>query len=368
MLRERAAECEQLRRVPDDVVRDFRKAGFFRILEPARFGGLELDYGLAQIAMSELGRGCGSSSWVQAVVASHGWLLGRFPIEAQEAVWGEDPDATMSTASSTADGQIQEAPGGFILDGQWSFSSGIDACQWVMINAARLSPDGGRASNRRCIVPMERVEIVDDWYSAGLRGTGSKSVRLRNVFVPEEHTTVDAGSGNDVPGARVNPAYLYRLPVLPYLMYNIAGPALGIARGALDAFVEHCAERPQRGQSQSQQLRYAESAAEVDAAEALLVQGALAIREQMLAAGSVEAELEARTHRDLGYAGVLCRQAVSRLATAVGAHAVGDGHPILRALRDIFVATNHIGLNWDLAAGVYARQTLRTSKPPDPGA
>ena len=163
-LRERAAECEQLRHVPDDVVREFRKARFFRILQPARFGGLELDYGLAQIAMSELGRGCGSSSWVQAVVASHGWLLGRFPLEAQEAVWGEDPDATMSTASRTADGQIQEVPGGFILDGHWSFSSGIDACQWVMINAARLSPEGGRASNRRCIVPLERVEVVDDWY------------------------------------------------------------------------------------------------------------------------------------------------------------------------------------------------------------
>ncbi|MGH2364419.1 MAG: acyl-CoA dehydrogenase family protein, partial [Chloroflexota bacterium] len=88
MLRERAAECEQLRRVPEDVVSRFRKAGFFRILQPARFGGLELDYGLTQLAMSELGRGCGSSSWVQAVVASHGWLLGRFPIEAQEAVWG----------------------------------------------------------------------------------------------------------------------------------------------------------------------------------------------------------------------------------------------------------------------------------------
>jgi len=133
MLREPAAECERLRHVPDDVVREFRKAGFFRILQPARFGGLELDYGLAQLAMSELGRGCGSSSWVQAVVASHGWLLGRFPIEAQEAVWGEDPDATMSTASSTMDGQIEEMPGGFILDGHvglsWDLGAGSYARQ-----------------------------------------------------------------------------------------------------------------------------------------------------------------------------------------------------------------------------------------------
>src|SRR5215813_12383423 len=86
-LRERAAQTEELRRVPDETIADFRQAGFFRLFQPARYGGYELDYGPVQLALgSVLGHACGSSAWVQSVVACHAWLLGMFPRAAQDAV------------------------------------------------------------------------------------------------------------------------------------------------------------------------------------------------------------------------------------------------------------------------------------------
>ena len=100
-LRERAAQTEALRRVPDETIEEFCQAGFFRLFQPARYGGYELDYGPVQLALGgQLGRACGSSAWVQCVVACHAWLLGMFPRAAQDAVWADDPEALLSTAIS----------------------------------------------------------------------------------------------------------------------------------------------------------------------------------------------------------------------------------------------------------------------------
>src|SRR6266571_3436358 len=136
-IREREAEGDALRRLPDATVRDFQEAGFFKVFQPACFGGYELDYGTTQLELcDQLGRASGSATWVQSVVACHAWLVGMYPREAQDAVWGQDVDTLVASAFGRSTGRATRQGDGLLLEGDWEFSSGVHACQWVILSAA----------------------------------------------------------------------------------------------------------------------------------------------------------------------------------------------------------------------------------------
>jgi 3-hydroxy-9,10-secoandrosta-1,3,5(10)-triene-9,17-dione monooxygenase len=358
-LRERAARTEELRRLPDETLADFRQAGFFRLFQPARYGGYELDYGPVQIVLGrQLGRACGSSAWVQSVVACHAWLLGMFSRAAQDAVWGSDPEALLSTGISMRTGVGRPVDGGYRVEGHWEFSSGIDAVQWVMLMVPIASPGtaAGPPRLRFCIVPRTDYEIVDNWYASGLRGTGSKDVAVKGAFVPEEHTlALDLAITGNAPGGAINDSYIYRLPMTPVFPYNLVGPALGIARGAIEEYVAQTMAHPDRVDVAARHLRIAESSAEVDAAEALLRADTAEIKHGGQAGAPIPLATRVRWLRNLSYAAVLCQRAVDRLATAAGAHSVLEPSPLHRASRDVNAIINHIGVSWDRLGLSYGR-------------
>src|SRR4051812_30281052 len=134
VIRERAARTEAERRVSPETIRDFAEAGFFRIFQPRKYGGYELDYGPGQLDLAgEIGQACGSSAWVLTVVACHAWMLGMFPTPAQDDVWGEAPDALISSGVVPEKGSSgQVVPGGLAVTGRWRFSSGADHVQWAI--------------------------------------------------------------------------------------------------------------------------------------------------------------------------------------------------------------------------------------------
>jgi 3-hydroxy-9,10-secoandrosta-1,3,5(10)-triene-9,17-dione monooxygenase len=358
-LRERAAHAEELRRLPDETVEDFRQAGFFRLFQPARYGGYELDYGPAQLALGgQLGRACGSSAWVQCVVACHAWLLGMFPRAAQDAVWGSDPEALLSTGISMRTGVGRPVDSGYQVDGHWEFSSGVDAVQWVMLMVPieTAGSPGGPPRLRFCILPRGDCEIVDNWYASGLRGTGSKDVAVKGVFVPEEHTLpIELTMTGQTPGGAINDSYIYRLPMTPVFPYNLVGPAIGIARGAVEEYVAQTMARPDRVELAARHLRIAESSAEVDAAEALLRADTVEIRTWGQGGAPIPLDSRVRWLRNLSYAAVLCQRAVDRLATAAGAHSVLEPSPLHRAARDVHAIVNHVGTSWDRLGVSYGR-------------
>ncbi|HZS01038.1 MAG TPA: acyl-CoA dehydrogenase family protein [Chloroflexota bacterium] len=356
-LRERAARAEELRRVPDETIAEFREAGFFRLFQPARYGGYELDYGPVQLALgSVLGRACGSSAWVQSVVACHAWLLGMFPLAAQDAVWGEDPETLLSTAISMQTGIARPVAGGYEVTGHWEFSSGVDAVQWVMVFVP-VEAAAGPPPMRCCVLPRADWQIVDNWYATGLRGTGSKDVVIEGAFVPEERAVgLDLlGSGRGPGGALPDAAYIYRLPLFPVFPYNLVGPALGIARGAVEEYVAQTMARPDRLNLATRHLRIAESAAEVDAAEALLRADATEITRLGAASESIPLETCVRWLRNLAFAAVLCQRAADRLATAASAHSVLEPSPLQRASRDLHAIVSHVGVCWDQLGVSYGR-------------
>src|SRR5919108_1392650 len=140
-LRERAAHTEALGQLPPETVADFREGGFFRVLQPRRFGGMELDYGRVQLELcSTLGQACGSSAWVQMVVACHAWCLAMFPETAQQAVWGDDPETLIASAFGFSTGHGRQVEGGYWVEGDWVFSSGSDLCQWIILGTRLEQP------------------------------------------------------------------------------------------------------------------------------------------------------------------------------------------------------------------------------------
>jgi 3-hydroxy-9,10-secoandrosta-1,3,5(10)-triene-9,17-dione monooxygenase len=293
---------------------------------------------------------------VATVLASHGWIMGMFPPEAQAAVWGNNPDTIVGTAFTAGTGHAKPVEGGFWLEGQWKFSSGVHAADWIIVGA----PVPGHVGRPRwCLLPRSDWDIVDVWHAAGLRGTGSNDVFIKGAFVPAEHTldpnTVD---GRPTPGSQINDGYIYKLPLNGCFPFNIAPPAIGVARGAIDDFVAVTGARPDRANQPAKQLRIAESAAEVDAAEALLLEDASRIRAIGAAREPLPPHFQARLGRDLSFAASLCLRAVDRLAAVLGAHGMDDSHPVQRACRDIHAISNHIAVSWDMAGLRYGRAVL----------
>ena len=213
VLRERAAAGEAGRKIPDATIADFKAAGFFDILKPKRWGGYEMEPNVffkVQIAIAE---GCMSSAWVLGVVGVHPLQMGLFPLKAQEDVWSKDTSVLVSSSYQPV-GKVEKADGGFILSGQWSFSSGCQHCDWVFLGALIFPEDGqGPPEYRTFLVPRSDYQIIDTWHTYGLKATGSHDIKVDRAFVPE-HRTHKAMDGYLCrnPGQEVNTGDLFKLP------------------------------------------------------------------------------------------------------------------------------------------------------------
>ncbi|MBV8937721.1 MAG: acyl-CoA dehydrogenase family protein, partial [Alphaproteobacteria bacterium] len=183
LLARRAAAATAARQLPPQTVAEYRDAGILRILQPKRFGGLQGRFSLFSRIVEELTYGCASSAWVYAVLAEHQWIIAQYPEQAQIDVWGENPEAVAASSLAPREAALP-APGGWRLSGNYPFSSGCDYAQWAIVGAF-LGEKGDSRHIAYLLVPLSEVEIVDDWRVLGLEGTGSKSLVLRDVFIPE---------------------------------------------------------------------------------------------------------------------------------------------------------------------------------------
>src|SRR5271169_4500121 len=180
VLRQRAQEAEDGRVVPAESVKALAEAGFFRLLQPARFGGHEGDPVTFLTAVRLIASACGSTGWVASVLGVHPWQLALFPPQAQEEVWGGDPGTRMSSSYAPT-GKAEAVAGGHQLSGRWSFSSGCDHATWVLLGAIVADADGNPVDFRTFLLPARDYVIDDVWDTVGLRGTGSNDIVVDGV-------------------------------------------------------------------------------------------------------------------------------------------------------------------------------------------
>jgi len=344
VLRERAARAEALRQVPPETVKDLLASGLIRVGNPERYGGHGLDIDTAHEIAFELGRGCGSTAWCASLWMVHNWWIGHFPARVQEEFFATGPDTIFSTGLNPAGGTAEPAPGGVRISGRWSFSSGCDAANWVMVATGTL------AAPMWSLLPRADYEIDDTWFASGLRGSGSKDIVVRDMFVPA-HRSMDpnrAGEG-DFTGWELHKRPAYRVPLRALTAWDLAAPIVGMAQGMIDTL----AARHRGSASPALQLRLAEASAEVDAARALQRQDVREMIDKAARGEPLTATDRARYRRDKGFVPKLCVQAVNRLFEAGGARAVLDSDPVQRLHRDAHAASHHAGLSWDLGAGPF---------------
>jgi 3-hydroxy-9,10-secoandrosta-1,3,5(10)-triene-9,17-dione monooxygenase len=361
-LKERAQQAEDMRRCPERTIEDYQRTGLTRVCQPARYGGYELGWDVLCEISQILAAACGSQAWIQRIFADHSHMLATFPAQAQEDVWGKD-HSTCIAASFDPVGRARPVDGGYMFSGRHGFSSGIDYAQWLICG-------GYTVENERLdgphfwLVPKSDVTVVDDWHTMGLEGTGSKSFVVADKFVPA-HRFLDgrlARAGEGL-GTEVNTAPIYRLPKGGGLTSTgFAALAVGIAKGVLEEWLAYTGTRKSRGNpvaaQQSVQITAAQSASEIDAAEALYLGSIRAAMYKLDHGEQVTDSDLALAKRNVAFACQLVLAAGTRLFNSAGGRALFKPNPLQRQYRNLLAAVSHHAVMWDPAAAEFGAALL----------
>ena len=346
--RERADETERLRQVPDASVKELEETGFFRMLQPKRFDGLESDPVDFYTAVSLIASACGSTGWISSVLGVHPWQVALFHDTAQQAVWGDDTTTRLSSSYAPT-GKAVVADGGYMLEGRWSFSSGSAHATWVLLGGLVSNAEGQIVDFKTFLVPREKYEVVDVWNVVGLSGTGSNDIVVEETFIPEEFTLSMGDTGRCFgPGQEQNPGDLYKLPFHSLFTTTISTPIIGMARGAYAEHVEMQQKRVRAaylGEKASSDpfaaVRIARAGSEIDAAWALTMAN---IREEqaLVAKGEkIPISLRLKVRRDQVLGTQRAIDAIDDLFEASGGRALAQGTYLQRAWRDAHAGRVH---------------------------
>lgn len=349
-LGERAEEAERLRRLPAATVDEFRQTELFRLLLPARFGGLEASFPELLQPIRRMAHGCASSAWTLGFYALHNWMLSLFDPRAQREVFASGP--VLAPAPLAPTGRATPADGGVRLTGRWSWATGARDADWLIVGALIERTD--RIDPALVVMPAGQFEVVDTWHTAGMRGTGSHDVVIADVFVPEHRLVAVADIyGGTAPGAREHAAATYRWPMVPALALTAAMPVLGAAERVVQLFADRLGERvlaysavAQKDQPAAK-IRLGEARVRLDALRALVAQ--TADRIEAIVAGGDRVSRSVRAEARLAAARTVheSRAIIADVTEASGASAHFLSSPMQRAKRDVDIAAGHVVFDYD---------------------
>ncbi|MGE0258215.1 MAG: acyl-CoA dehydrogenase family protein [Alphaproteobacteria bacterium] len=363
-LAERAADATAARRLPPATIAEYHDTGILRILQPRRFGGMQGRFSLFSRIAEELSWGCASSGWIYAVLAEHQWILAQYPERAQIDVWGDDELAVASSSLAPRAKAERVATGGWRLSGRYTFSSGCDYAQWAILGAF-LGEMGDPRHIAYLLVPLAETEIVDDWQVLGLAGTGSKSLVLRDVFVPEHRCVMvaDLFAGTP-PGADVHPDYpVLRAPRGYLVSFSLPTVCIALGGRALDVVCRALPGRLSRGvtklaESEVVQMNLGEAAAAIDAATTLLHHGRDLTTAEVDTGRRIAPTEALRMRRDMVWAQHQVGWALERLCELCGARWVYDTDPLQEIRRDVMTILTHHAANRQAAYAPYGSLLL----------
>ena len=349
VLRERAQQTQDDRKVVDQTIEDFKQAGFFRVLQQKEFGGYEMDPQVFFDIQIKLAEGCMSSAWVYGVVAIHNFQMALFDKRASEDVWGED-DSVLLSSSYQPVGKVTPVEGGFKLSGRWGFSSGCDHCDWVLLGAM-IPPaqEGAPPDMRTFLVPRADYEIIDTWHVYGLQGTGSQDILVEDAFVPE-YRTHRAADGFQVtnPGNTGSENPIYRIPWAQLFVRAVSSSAIGATQGALDAY---CGLMAKRVSTNTGTASKSDPPAQSAAARAMLLIDELKLVLQRNIADMTDAVKEGREipvndrvkyRYDSAMVAQKCIDAVDGMMEQCGGRGIYLQSPMVRYFLDLHAARAHV--------------------------
>ena len=358
-LRERAKHCEELRRLPDETLRDFHDAQLFRIHQPKRVGGAELEFAAVVTYGALFARACASTAWNWVNFAAHHMMLGMFPPQAQDTIWGRSRDALIASSFVFPAGKSRKVEGGYLLSGRWPFSSGVDPSEWNMLAGLARLDDNLPPEQRIFLVPRSQYKVIDTWFAGGLRGTGSKDVEMSEAFVPEHMTLAVADTkGGPTPGSAVNPGPLFQLPVFALFPYMLSGVALGVAEGLIEDYKPAAGKMTgaRVAEIQSTQIRLGEATAYAHISRLVQLSNCREAEQQL-----PDLKTKARYRLEGAYAVDWAVRAVDVMFGLYGASGLYESGHVARAFRDAHAVKQHFSFNTDIASTTYGRVALGLS-------
>lgn len=363
LLREHAARGDSDRAVPAEVIRALSDAGVFRLLTPKRYSGHEADLRTLTAVSEVLGEADGSAAWVAMIISVTNWLASLFPDQAQDEVFGADPDARV-TGVAAPTGVGERVPGGWQVTGRWTYNSGAPYATWAAVGALLKDDNGAVADQALVLIPASQLVMEDTWHTAGMRGTASNTLVGESVFVPEHRVlSVPAASEGHYPRT-AREEVLYGASFGPMLLLCLLGPLLGLGKAALDVVVHAAASKPlsftvhgRQSDSVGIQLQVAEAAMKIETARLHTHQATVQV-DQAAAAGPLDYPARTRLRAQAGYAARQIIEAIAILLDAHGASAFAETSILQRIWRDANTAARHAGLIPAVGLEVYGKTLL----------
>ncbi|MFZ8885474.1 MAG: flavin-dependent monooxygenase [Steroidobacteraceae bacterium] len=346
-LKARQSEAYAARRLPAETVREMIDAGFFRILQPKRYGGYEMDPQVFFDVQMTVAEACMSTAWVLGVVGCHPYQLALFDDRAQQEVWGNNPDTLVSSSYQPV-GKVEVVEGGFRLSGRWGFSSGSEYCDWVLLGSL-IFPESGPPEMRTFLLPRKDYKIVDNWHTFGLQATGSQDIVVENAFIPEYRTHKATDGFNCTnPGQAVNTGPLYKLPWAQVFVRSVSTGCIGGVQGALNAFVDIGKKRvsTNTGKATRQDGNAIQAAARtqsaIDEMKAVLYRNFDEMMDTMRSGGELTLEQRIRYRYQSSQVGRRCADLIDDLMPLLGGRAIYTDSPIIRYWLDTNAARAHV--------------------------
>ena len=331
------------RQIPADLAADLADEGFFRLLLPKELGGAQLAHPDFLRILELFAAADASTAWCLNQNNVFSTRSTRMPRATAQEIWGEQR-AVVTNGPPAGGSKSVPVAGGYRLSGHWNFSSGSDHATWIAA-LAPVTPENGAGVGgqppqvRLHLMPIDQVRMVDLWHTAGLRGTGSFSFQVDDLFVPAERTFVQEGdSWDDGP--------LYCIPTTLLFATGFATVALGVARQSLDIAIAGGSRMPYRGgvllhDQQTAQRAIGEAHALHSSARAFLRESHARLWESACARGSLTIEERIQLRVAATHAIRTSAQVVDTAYTLCGSGAIFQTNPIQRRFQDIHVITQH---------------------------
>jgi len=371
----RAAATEANRSMLPETLEDLTRAGMFRIMQARRYGGYEMGLPAMAEVTAEIARGSASDAWIVGLCGNQNRFVGCYPKEAQEEVFARSGDHLITCLVTGPTSTAERVAGGFRLSGKWPYVSGVDQCNWLLLSAFDGGADaGGASASLTFLVPREDVaEVIDDWHVMGLRGTGSKTVMLEDVFVPEYRAmNVWNYDVDPPPGAAVNPGAMFQgVPRIMIFTTMLTAPALGIAQSAVEAYRERLETRGsalmsgKQSENAPSQIALGRASEQAAMARDILMGAAHDFQRRAEAGDTFTAEDRIGHRLRMAEVMRMCTQVVTDVFMDAGTGAMFDGNPLQRMFRDMYAIRSHVVIDPNNAAENRGRLLLGIDpKPP----
>jgi alkylation response protein AidB-like acyl-CoA dehydrogenase len=365
LLAKNAAQTEADRRVVEENIEAIRDAGLFRIMVPKRLGGFETTIATKLEVSAALAEACGSTAWVTALTNVCAFFTCLMSDQAQEDVFGADPDARVAGVFAPST-DIEKVDGGYVVSGRWAWSSGSLHANWAYVGVLQIGPDGVPIDMGTVLMPMSELTIEDTWFVAGMKGTGSNTIVADKVFVPEHrYLSMPPLLSQGITPRTHTDEMQYHAAFMPVAALILVGPLLGLGRAALKIALEKAPKRAvsytrletQRG-STAFQMKVSEAAMTLDDAVLHAHRAAGDIDSWAARGEHMDYLTRARVRADTGWTSKRVREAISLILDAHGASGFADSSPMQRIWRDANTAGRHAIVNTLVNEELYGKALL----------